>query len=122
MQSRMLFPDAKDPMMRAFKEEIKVAAAKKDKKARKRAEAEEKTSKAGSDVVALLRDLVGEMRGERDGGRSDKRLRKGWVGFSERKCYTCGKVGHMSPDCPHNAVDEGAADDGAEEEGLSYMA
>ena len=83
MQSRMLFPEAKDPMMRAFKEEVKVAAAaKKEKKTRKIEEAEEKASKAGSDVVALLKDLIGEIRGERDGGRFEKR-RKGWVELSQ---------------------------------------
>ena len=127
MQSRMLFPDAKDLMMRAFKEEIQVAAAKKDKKACKHEEAEEKTSKAGSDVVALLRDLIGEMRGERDGGRSDGsrfgKRHKGWVELNQRKCFTCGKVGHMSPDCPsrRDGADELAADDDDAAEGLSYM-
>ena len=127
MQSRMLFPDAKDPMMRAFNEEIQVAAAKKEKKARKHEEAEEKTSKAGSDVVALLRDLIGEMRGERDGGRSDGsrfgKRHRGWVELNQRKCFTCSKVGHTSPDCPsrRDSADKLADDDDDAAKGLSYM-
>ena len=65
VQSKLMFPQATDPMLAAFKEELKFAVTKKDKKARKK---EAAAAKEAPGLLGPLRSLAGELRRDRDGG------------------------------------------------------
>ena len=125
VQSRLMFPQATDPMLAAFKEELKFAVAKKDKKERKK---EEAAAKEAPEMLGLLRSFVAELRldrdgGERDGGRSDKRLHAQGLGRLQRaQVLHLRQSGAHVPRLPAQQCRRGGRNDGAEEEGRSYMA
>ena len=126
VQSRLMYPNATDPFMSTFKEEMKVEVKKQEKKERKDTKAAGEGAggaasgdgKLRAEIAELRSELRAIKRGRADeegagrGGfkrfaqernrrpRQDEFAGRPFAPIADHKCYECGEKGHIASQCP----------------------